>query len=578
MPPTRCLLLLALLALQGCGSDELFNPTLPDPTPFHAAREVRLNTGTGGDLLEVGVPVALVWDADELALRSWTLAVPAGSGAMLSDPTAPRPTFVPDIEGEYLVGLTTTLGGTILDVVERRFFAATYLGRAACATCHVERAAAAAATSHGTTLERRAADLFSVTGCLTCHVVGSDVNGPVSAGGFDDEAAQVGFDPKTYVFTDYATFAADFPTLADRGAVQCENCHGPGSLHVSDPRRTSISTDAGLCGACHNTYAPRYRQWQLSVHAAPPPTDTVNNPACANCHTARGFARSVAGLVFREQNAGEPGVTCAACHDPHSAANLSEVRLFGNVTLGDGSIFDAGRAAPCATCHQAGVADAADYATQGGPFPCAVQTDMVAGHGAIEYGLVVGASFHGDPGFKPRNLTGNPNDPLFPEACVTCHMAPTPATPPLADRLGEHTWRLREGTIEHAAGNCDRCHPGLTTFDRPLGHDFDGNGIAEGVQTEVKGLIEILFGALVAADTQGGLSAPGGSGTPIIVSDDLSLTTPELRQAAYNYNFVVTDGSFGVHNTVYAVQLLQRTYEQVTGVPFATDFPMAYIP
>jgi len=38
------------------------------------------------------------------------------------------------------------------------------------------------------------------------------------------------------------------------------------------------------------------------------------------------------------------------------------------------------------------------------------------------------------------------------------------------------------------------------------------------------------------------------------------------------------DGSLGVHNTVYAVQLLQRTYERVTGVDYTTAFPMAFAP
>lgn len=576
----RQLLPCLLLLLWGCeAKNDLLPPGLPDASPFHAARELRLDTGDGVDVLEVGVPVRLVWGPAGFAQFLWTLQAPAGSGATLTDPTAPEPTFVPDVEGEYLVGLTVSSGATVIDTVLKRFLAAAYLGRARCAVCHPVRAGAAAATSHGTTLERRAAELFATPGCLSCHVLGSDANRPIPVpGGFDDAAAQAGFDPQTYVFTDYATFAADYPTVADRGAVQCESCHGPGSLHMSDPRRTSVSTDARLCGACHNVFAPRFKQWQLSVHAAPPPAGTNDNPACARCHTARGFARSVAGLAPRELGAEEPGVTCAACHDPHSAAYLSEVRLFGNVTLGDGSIFEAGRAAACATCHQGEVSDAAAYATMGEPFPCAIQADMVAGHGAVEYGRMFGSSFHGHPGFKPRNLTGDPDDPLFPESCVTCHMAPTPASGPFLDRLGAHTWRMRDGPTELAAGNCDRCHPGLITFDRPLGRDFDGNGVAEGVQTEVRGLIEILYSALVAADAQQGLRRPGGPGTPVTVSDDLTLTTPALRQAAFNYNFVVTDGSFGVHNTVYAVQLLQRTHEELTGTPFATAFPLADIP
>ncbi|MHC4931346.1 MAG: hypothetical protein ACYTGV_04055 [Planctomycetota bacterium] len=253
----RRVLLCFLPLLWGCEREGLTLPELPDPAPFHAARELRLNTGTGVEMLEVGVPVALLWETDEFALRRWTLQTPPGSGARLSDPTALRPTIVPDLEGEYVVGLTTSIGQAVVDTVTKRLLAGAYLGRASCAVCHGERAAAAAATSHGTTLECRAAELFATPGCLTCHVVGSNVNRPVSAaGGFDDEAARVGFDAQAYVFTDFATFATDFPTLADRGAVQCESCHGPGSLHMSDPRNTSISTDARLCGGVPQHFRP----------------------------------------------------------------------------------------------------------------------------------------------------------------------------------------------------------------------------------------------------------------------------------------------------------------------------------
>jgi hypothetical protein len=204
---------------------------------------------------------------------------------------------------------------------------------------------------------------------------------------------------------------------------------------------------------------------------------------------------------------------------------------------------------------------------------------MVYGLGAIETGGVpYASSFHGNAGFRLRNFTGDPDDPDYAEACVTCHMAPTPASGPPEDRVGAHAMRLRDGAFELVAGNCDRCHAGLTTFDFNLGRDYDGDGAARGVQTEVRGLIENLHAALEAADALDGLSRPGGPGTLVEVATDLSLTTPLLREAAYNYDFVVKDGSLGVHNTVYAVQLLQRTYEQVTGVAYTTAFPMAFAP
>lgn len=567
---------LAAIAFASCGHDSKGLPNLLDPAPFHPAKELRIETGSTLDLLEIGVPVSLRWQPDGFVQYSWTLEAPPGSNASLSDPAAPSPTFVPDVAGEYRVALTTSVGPDVRATTERRLLAAAYLGQAACAVCHGDRAAATARTSHGTTLERRAEELFATTGCINCHVVGSNAARTTpAAGGFDDEAMAVGFDPSAFV--DYPTFAATYRRLADLGSVQCESCHGPGSLHDGDPRWTTVSTDARVCGACHNTFGPRFKQWQLSVHAEEPPAATRTDPSCVRCHTARGFARTVNGRPVRDEGPDAPGVTCAACHDPHSAANPSEVRLFGGVTLAEGTTFLAGRAAACVTCHQSEVADAGAHAEAGGAFPCAVQAEMVAGRGAFENGADFGSSFHGDPGFKPRNLTGNPDDPLYAEACVTCHMAPTPPTGPFADQLGAHTWRMRDGAVEHAVGNCDRCHAGLDTFDRNTGRDFDGNGVAGGVQTEMRGLVENLWDALAAADTGQALSRPGGPGTFIEVLGDLTRSTPQLRQAAYNYNFVVRDGSWGVHNTVYAVQVLQRTYGFVTGVAYSTAFPLAYI-
>lgn len=568
------------LGLAGCGGgDSLDYPDLADPSPFHPAQELRIETGSALDTVPVEVPVNLSWSPGGFVQYLWTLVTPAGSAAMLSDRTSPTPSFVPDLEGEYEVIVATMVAGTPVEQSRRKLVAAHYLGQAACAVCHEERADAAAMTGHGTTLARRAAELFATPGCLNCHVLGSYAGSTVHApGGFDDEAQAEGFDPATYPFTDYATFAADFPTLADLGSVQCESCHGPASLHGSDPRRTEVSTSAELCGACHNTFGPRFKQWQLSVHAAPPPTPSIDNPDCARCHTARAFARNMAQSPPRAEGKAAPGVTCAACHDPHSDANDSGVRVFGDVPLADGTLVPAGRAAACVTCHQTGVADPALHADGGEPFPFAVQAEMVYGHGAIETGGAYGSSFHGDAGMKLRNFTGDPDDPLYAEACVTCHMAPTPASGPHEDRVGAHALKLTDGAFELVAGNCDRCHAGLLTFDRNLGHDYDGNGTADGVQTEVSGLLENLHAALEAADTLDGLSRPGGPGTPVLVATDLSRTTPLLREAAFNYDFVVKDGSLGVHNTVYAVQLLQRTYERVTGVGYTTAFPMAFAP
>jgi len=59
--------------------------------------------------------------------------------------------------------------------------------------------------------------------------------------------------------------------------------------------------------------------------------------------------------------------------------------------------------------------------------------------------------------------------------CCMCHIAPTPATAPSADRFGKHTRRTRDGVAEHTVGNCDRCQQGLATFDPRRGRGLDSN-------------------------------------------------------------------------------------------------------
>jgi hypothetical protein len=576
----RLILLAAGTLLAACSQDDLVLPTLPDETPFHQPREIRIETGYQLDTVPLDLVVHLSFQPGAYVQYFWALEVPPGSAATLDDPAAPEPSFTPDVEGVYVVRVSTRVGPDLVEQTSRNLTATIYRGRESCVLCHSERVASAALTAHGRTLENHAATLFATPGCLNCHVLGANVAETVPApGGWDDIAEAVGFDPATYPFTTYAQFAADQPALADRGAVQCENCHGAANLHESDPRRVEVSTDARVCGECHSSFGPRYLQWEFSPHAKSPPPDAVNDPDCARCHTATAFARTVNGRPLRELPESPPGVACAACHDPHDPQNPSETRLFGSVDLAVGGAFECGRAAACVQCHQTEIADPAAHASANLRFPCAVQAEMLAGRGAVEYGTDdYESSFHGDPGFKLRNFTGNPEDPLWPEACVTCHMAPTPASGPDRDRLGGHTILQSRGSSELVIGNCDRCHAGLTTFDRNVGRDYDGDGTAEGIQTEIRGLLERVHTALEADDTLGGLSRPGGPGTEIVVSGDLTLTTPALREGAYNHNFVVRDGSFGVHNTFYAVQVLQRTWESVEGVSFQTAFPGAYVP
>jgi hypothetical protein len=434
-----------------------------------------------------------------------------------------------------------------------------------------------AETAHARTVEERGDVLFDgAPDCLACHVLEPvPLPSTPAPGGFFDQAASEGLDPSTYDFTTFDDLAEDFPGSADRASVQCESCHGPGSEHRSDPRRIAVSLRAEACGTCHNGFVgpDRFGQWAGSAHGGPVPAEALAQASCRRCHTAHAFLRDLAGLEPQTETAGAPGVTCAVCHDPHEASNPSQARIFGTVPLVSGGAYNAGRAGTCFACHEGEVADPAAHAAANEPFPCAVQADMLTARGAVEFGGAHGTSFHGTTVFRLRPFTGDPDDPDYPDACVTCHSTAAPT-----DALGGHAFRMRQGAADIAAETCGPCHGGLATYDRPLGKDFDGDGLSLGVQTEVSGLLEVVYQAISAADVQDGVSRPGGALTPAIVSPDLGRTTPLLRQAVYNYNFVVVDGSLGVHNTTYAVQLLQRTYTALTGVPFGTAFPGASTP
>ena len=84
----------------------------------------------------------------------------------------------------------------------------------------------------------------------------------------------------------------------------------------------------------------------------------------------------------------------------------------------------------------------------------------------------------------------------------------------------------------HRTNACVSCHGDIKSFDFPR-QDYDGNGLVEGIQTEVKGLLAKL--AL--------LLPPVG-----VAKDSISINSSWTRQqlrAGYNYLFVLEDGSFG---------------------------------
>jgi hypothetical protein len=142
------------------------------------------------------------------------------------------------------------------------------------------------------------------------------------------------------------------------------------------------------------------------------------------------------------------------------------------------------------------------------------------------------------------------------DSCVTCHLQAVDRNSPEFTHVGGHTFKPSwEGG--DLTGACASCHGPLETFDSIVRHDYDGNGVVEGVQTEVHHLIDKL----------GALLPPYGS--PEV--DIASITDREELKAAFNWEFVHEDGSYGVHNTLYTVDLLNTTIAMLTGEAMPGD-------
>jgi hypothetical protein len=115
----------------------------------------------------------------------------------------------------------------------------TYVGDRRCKVCHLSTFSAWEKTKHANAFQTLKSDERKNPICLACHTTG------YGAGGYGTEG-----------------------TVIDFINVQCESCHGPGSLYSrsSVMRDRKASEDLGLaridesvCTRCHNESSPTFR-------------------------------------------------------------------------------------------------------------------------------------------------------------------------------------------------------------------------------------------------------------------------------------------------------------------------------
>jgi hypothetical protein len=425
--------------------------------------------------------------------------------------------------------VTTTTGTTKL---AQTFFVATYVGIATCSKCHSGGLAQNMAQSWSKTLHATlfkdgvngvASDHYS-SSCIACHTVGYDTTPGAVNGGFKN--------------------------LAN---IQCENCHGPGSLHAAtggSPMTISKPMGSADCAQCHDapTHHIKNGEWNNSHHAVVSRDPSgAGREGCVGCHTGQGFLDKLAGKAVPDTTFG--AITCQACHEPHgqtqpsTAAHLVRTE---NVTFADGTkVTDAGAGMLCMNCHQARVNASVYAATTAGSSRFGPhhgpQGDMLEGINGFTYGQMIPSSAHAF---------------VVEDTCVACHMQTVAETAPGFSTVGGHTFKPSvtdaQGNTIELVGACQKCHgPNLTTFNFRL-MDYDEDGKIEGVQTEVQHLLDQL--ALL-------LPPVGQAKTALNI--DATWTRAQL-EAAYNWQFVANDGSLGIHNTAYAVGLLKASIDDLT--------------
>ncbi len=428
-----------------------------------------------------------------------------------------------------------------------------YMGDQACAQCHSGVHPQWKQTAHAKAWDTMMNSGSAASYCYKCHSVGYE--GPAGNSGYDEA-----------------------PILKFTN-VQCENCHGPGSSHASNPPEYNmqVTFSAENCGKCHQgAHAPYFDEWKESPHAWSTEAGSAwmtefggsNRASCWGCHEGVAAGYRLSGDLNKFYGSGAvanrppttemplSNISCATCHNSHDATNPGQLRTVNNVYLvtanGESPVVtDGGVGKLCMQCHHARRGPDSQV-TQGyanfGPH-ANPQADMMAGKSAYHPVAPAGFPWAGPSHLRVQN------------SCKTCHLNRIEFSSTTGTAVTGHTFLPK---VEA----CANCHGAISSFDdiKAL-YDFDGDRKVEGVQSEVQGLMDVLKMALLAS----GLDTTGT--TFVRALGDTTRAKIKQRAAGFNWVYVENDKSLGVHNPDYAVQLLQQSYRHLTG----QDVPAAAI-
>jgi hypothetical protein len=313
-------------------------------------------------------------------------------------------------------------------------------------------------------------------------------------------------------------------------------------------------TGADACMECHGdndlAFEVAQVQWARSKHGIGETTgeNRFADPAdttCERCHTAEGFLGLVTNTPVDTTHFSPIG--CFTCHAPHTTGTLA-LRVTDPYTLKDGDVFDHGEGNLCVNCHHGRrdvrtyVADSVKLSERFGPHH-SNQGDMLNGSGGYEY-----------DGYTYSN---SPHSNVAADGCINCHMASSQSA-----SLGGHTWTMESESGEQELAGCNNptCHS-------PALEDFDYDGMQTTTLEYLDSLGEALYDAGLADYAIEELE-DGTVDTSYAPMVDKIVKSKDSTGALYNYLFIKEDRSEGVHNTEYALDLLQSALNFIrTGDP-----------
>jgi predicted CXXCH cytochrome family protein len=496
--------------------------------------------------------------------------------------------FKPDVPGSYVVSMTvqadsagvpqgsatatlTVTAAMFKGVGALRPSSGKTLSPFNCAPCHDQNSGPFATfknTNHAVALTNRVNEAGGhfADYCMRCHT--ASTTGFGNNGGYDDYATKLGFTiphngPGVW---DSLLAAADLKatggndsmlTMMGLMGIQCESCHGPAGEHVQtgDPSLMAKEHASDVCAPCHysSDRHPKGYAWEGTAHAVsategPLNPQYTNRNSCSTCHIGQGFVN--------ERIKGNPAPTtgyenpasigCVTCHDPHSNQGM-EHQLYRK------TVADA-----CVGCHQSRISSRGLHHSHQGPMLLGINaTPMTAALNKAttpdQNNMFSGWQL---PGYRYDNGTHSEIE----DRCVTCHMAQSPDHDPtfvspdtLLNVVGGHTWKVSwtdvNGTWVNNRGCAGpECHGGSVA---------DVTGFTEGSRAQVQVLLDTLK-ALLPKRPPTAYPSPNEPKFP----NEAGLTTIQAA-ASYNYWFVLNDGSNGVHNPIYARQLLLSSIEQL---------------